>query len=54
HRNTLQCHMKCYGVERKYSNLTNVDLDCLVTEFKKEQPDSGIRYMIGFLHRHGL
>ncbi|KAG1738583.1 hypothetical protein EDD22DRAFT_737993, partial [Suillus occidentalis] len=54
HRNTLRCYMKCYGVKRKYSNLTNVDLDCLVTEFKKEQPDSGIRYMIGFLCRHGL
>ncbi|KIK32243.1 hypothetical protein CY34DRAFT_39812, partial [Suillus luteus UH-Slu-Lm8-n1] len=39
HRNTLRRYMKCYGVERKYSNLTNVDLDCLVTEFKKERPD---------------
>lgn len=54
HRNTLRRYMKCYGVERKYSNLTNVDLDRLVTEFKKERPDSGIRYMIGFLRRHGL
>ncbi|KAG2144031.1 hypothetical protein BD769DRAFT_1336689, partial [Suillus cothurnatus] len=54
HRNTLRCYMKHYGVERKYSNLTNVDLDLLITEFKKKQPDSGIRYIIGFLCRHGL
>ncbi|KAG2088634.1 hypothetical protein BD769DRAFT_1338803, partial [Suillus cothurnatus] len=54
HRNTSRRYMKHYGVERKYSNLTNVDLDLLITEFKKKQPDSGIRYIIGFLRRHGL
>ncbi|KAG2338328.1 hypothetical protein BDR05DRAFT_893728 [Suillus weaverae] len=54
HRNTLQHYMKCYGVERKYSNLTNVDLDLLITDFKKKRPDSGIRYIIDFLCRHGL
>jgi hypothetical protein len=54
HRNTLRLYMKHHGVERKYSELTNVDLDLLVTEFKKNKPDSGIRYIVGFLRRHGL
>lgn len=54
HRNTLRLYMKCHGVERKYSELTNADLDGLVNEFKKRRPDSGIRYIIGFLRRHGI
>ncbi|KAG2109138.1 hypothetical protein DEU56DRAFT_693799, partial [Suillus clintonianus] len=54
HRNTLRLYMKHHGVERKYSELTNTDLDLLVTEFKKNKPDSGIRYIVGFLRRHGL
>lgn len=54
HRNTLQCYMKHHGVERKYSDLTNTDLDLLIKEFKKKRPDSGIRYIVGYLRRHGL
>ncbi|KAJ8580248.1 hypothetical protein M405DRAFT_710069, partial [Rhizopogon salebrosus TDB-379] len=53
HRNTLRLYMKRHGVERKYSELSNADLDMLVNEFKKKRPDSGIRYIIGFLRRHG-
>ncbi|KAG1855691.1 hypothetical protein DFJ58DRAFT_622538, partial [Suillus subalutaceus] len=54
HRNTLRLYMKRHGVERKYSTLTNTDLDLLIKEFKKKRPDSGIRYIVGYLRRHGL
>ncbi|KAG2110887.1 uncharacterized protein F5147DRAFT_536969, partial [Suillus discolor] len=54
HRNTLQLYMKCHGVQRKYSELMNADLDVLIGEFKKKCPDSGIQYIIGFLCRHGI
>ncbi|KAG1745730.1 hypothetical protein EDB19DRAFT_1593683, partial [Suillus lakei] len=54
HRNTLRLYMKSHGVQRKYSELTNTDLDVLITEFKKKHPDSGIRYIIGFLRRHNI
>ncbi|KAG1742891.1 hypothetical protein EDB19DRAFT_1608461, partial [Suillus lakei] len=54
HRNTLRLFMKHHGVKRKYSKLTNADLDILVKEFKKKRPDSGIRYIVGFLRRNGL
>ncbi|KAG1887707.1 hypothetical protein F4604DRAFT_1534008, partial [Suillus subluteus] len=54
HRNTLRLYMKHHGVERKYSDLTNTDLDLLIKEFKKKRPDSGIRYIVGYLCRHGL
>ncbi|KAG1722196.1 hypothetical protein EDB19DRAFT_1599614, partial [Suillus lakei] len=54
HRNTLRLYMKAHGITRKYSELTNADLNILVGKFKKKQPDSGIRYIVGFLCRHGL
>ncbi|KAG2336495.1 hypothetical protein BDR05DRAFT_857568, partial [Suillus weaverae] len=47
-------YMKAHGIIRRYSELTNTDLDILVGEFKKKRPDSGIRYIIGFLRRYGL
>ena len=46
--------MKHHSIERKYSQLSNADLDDLITEFKKRRPDSGIRYIVGFLRRHGI
>ncbi|KAG1890223.1 hypothetical protein F4604DRAFT_1543126, partial [Suillus subluteus] len=54
HRNTLRLYMRAHGIIRRYSELTNADLDILVGEFKKKRPDSGIRYIIGFLRRYGL
>jgi hypothetical protein len=54
HRNTLRLYMKHHGVQRKYSELMNADLDVLIRELKKKHPDSGIQYIIGYLHRHGI
>ncbi|KAI6103998.1 hypothetical protein EDD16DRAFT_1438712, partial [Pisolithus croceorrhizus] len=54
HRNTLRHYMKNHGLERRYTDITDTDLDHLVTEFKKRRPESGIRYIIGFLRKHGL
>jgi hypothetical protein len=54
HRNTLHLHMKCHSIERKYSQLSNADLDDLITEFKKWRPESGICYIVGFLRWHGI
>ena len=54
HRNTLRLYMKRHGIERRYAQLSNADLDILITYFKKKRPDSGIRYIAGFLRRHGV
>ena len=54
HRNTLRLHMKRHGIECKYSQLSNGDLDNLIMEFKKQRPKSEIRYIVGFLRRHGI
>jgi hypothetical protein len=54
HRHTLRRKMKLHGVIRKFDELSDADLDLLITVFKVEKPNSGLRYLIGFLHRHGL
>jgi hypothetical protein len=54
HRNTLHIYLKLYQVDHKFSALTNRELDLLVATFKHENPDSGIRYLVGFLRKHRL
>jgi hypothetical protein len=54
HRNTLRMYLKKYKVDYKFSDMSNEDLDLLVKTFRAENPDSGIRYLIGFLRRHGV
>jgi hypothetical protein len=54
HRATLLLYMRRNNVLRAYSNLSNADLDVLVKTFKIRKPESGMRYLIGFLRHHGL
>lgn len=54
HRHTLRAYLKLHNVEHKFSQLSDKDLDTLVKAFRASKPDSGIRYLIGFLRRHGL
>ncbi|KAJ7704742.1 hypothetical protein B0H16DRAFT_1217365, partial [Mycena metata] len=53
-RPTLIKHLKEHGVLYKFTNLTKAELDALVKSFRRAKPDSGLRYLIGFLRRHGL
>ncbi|KII85215.1 hypothetical protein PLICRDRAFT_65918, partial [Plicaturopsis crispa FD-325 SS-3] len=52
-RDTLRLFMKRNGIERKYTAMSNADLDVLVKAFKTRKPESGMRYMIGSLRRQG-
>ena len=54
HRTTLYLHMKRHGILQEYSKLSGADLDILTKRFKTMKPESGLRYLIGFLRRHGL
>ena len=54
HQNTLKLYMKRHNVECQYSALSNADLDILTKRWQEERPESGIRYLVGFLCRHGL
>jgi hypothetical protein len=46
--------MKLYGISRNFDDISDANLDLLVTTFKAEKPNSGRRYLIGFLRCHGL
>jgi hypothetical protein len=54
HRNTLNSYMKEYGVQQRYSTISNNELDELVNAFKVERPESGFRYLVGHLQNRGL
>ncbi|KAJ6483265.1 hypothetical protein C8R45DRAFT_753847, partial [Mycena sanguinolenta] len=52
-RHTLIARMKEHNVLYKFSQLSRADLDAFVKQFRAEKPDSGIRYLIGFLRTKG-
>jgi hypothetical protein len=54
HRNTLRNYLKKYGVYERYLNISPHDLDILTKMFKEGKPNSGLRYLISFLHTHGI
>ena len=54
HPDTLRGYMTKYKIDRKFSELSDADLDILVKRFKKTRPQSGFRYLVGFLRSHGL
>lgn len=51
---TIKTAMAAYGLERKYSALTDLQLDALITIFKELHPDAGLRFAMGFIRRYGL
>lgn len=40
-------HMKQHGISRAMDNITDEELDSIVADFRKESPDSGLRYLEG-------
>jgi hypothetical protein len=54
HRNTLRYYLKVYGVDSKFTQLSDGDLDLLVKMFRNFNPGTGLSYLIGFLRSHGL
>lgn len=54
HPHTLRHELRRHGVTRQFSQLSDSDLDLLVRLYKSTKPDSGLRYLVGFLRYHGL
>ncbi|KAG5220185.1 Integrase catalytic domain-containing protein [Salix suchowensis] len=54
HRNTIQSYLKQYGFSRKFSDVSDGDLDTLVRSFRDKYPESGLRYLRGYIRSHGL
>ncbi|KAJ7146579.1 hypothetical protein C8R44DRAFT_591430, partial [Mycena epipterygia] len=51
---TLRNHLRANGVDTKFAALSKTELDALIKSFCNAKPDSGVRYLIGFLRRHGV
>ncbi|KAI1782305.1 hypothetical protein LXA43DRAFT_850710, partial [Ganoderma leucocontextum] len=54
HRNTLYKQMQQLGIHREYSDIPDSTLDELLKAYKKLKPNSGIRYITGFLRSGGI
>ena len=54
HQNTLRYKLCALGLKKRFSSLTNDQLDRVITIYKRLRPNSGLRYTTGFLHRHGI
>jgi Bacterial regulatory protein, Fis family len=54
HRNTLRYKLRQMGLQRRFSELSNDDLDRVLKLYKRIRPDSGLRYTTGFLRHHHL
>ncbi|KAJ6470482.1 hypothetical protein C8R45DRAFT_774655, partial [Mycena sanguinolenta] len=53
-RPTLRNYLVENGVYSQFTALSKAQLDALVKHFRDNKPDSGVRYLIGFLRVHGL
>ncbi|KAI1785144.1 hypothetical protein LXA43DRAFT_838678, partial [Ganoderma leucocontextum] len=54
HRNTLRNHMRSHNMIQKFSNISDEDLELLIRAFKLMKPNSGLRYVMGFLEGNSL
>lgn len=54
HRHSVRNSLNRYSIKRKFTTLTDAQLDILVRAYKQAKPDSGMRYLIGFLRRYDL
>ena len=50
HRNTIKNYLRRYKITRPpFSNITDSSLDAIIKEYKREHPNTGIRYIRGYL-----
>lgn len=54
HRHTLRKYLRLYNVDYSFSTLPDGDLDKIVRAYRQSRPESGIRYLVGFLRSRGL
>lgn len=54
HRNTIRKYQQLYNIQPRFSVMVNDRLDECIKAFKTERPESGLRYLIGFLQSKGI
>lgn len=53
-QSTIYRYMKLYNINRKWSNITDGQLDVLLCAYRLHHPDSGLQYFMGFVRKYGL
>lgn len=53
-RTTMYRYMKLYGISRKYSSITDGQLDAILRTYREHRPTSGFQYILGFIRKCGL
>ena len=54
HRHTFRTRLRESGIVRRFSGISDRELDILVCHYKRIQPQSGLRYTIGILRHHRI
>jgi hypothetical protein len=54
HRNTLSRRIRQLGLNRKYTELTDMELEQILKEYRLKRPNSGITYVTSYLRSQGL
>ena len=55
HRNTLRAYMSSYKIKRRpFSTISDSSLDVVVKRYKDSHPNTGIRYLRGYLFQQGI
>ena len=55
HKNTLKNYMREYGITQQlFSTIPDSSLDAIVRKYKREHPNTGIRYLRGHLFQQGI
>lgn len=54
HRNTLRKQIRYHRISKKFTPISNAQLDAILRVYKQYKPKSGLRYAIGFLSAAGL
>jgi hypothetical protein len=55
HKNTLKNYMRQYKITRQpFSKIPNPSLDVIIGQYKREHPNTGIRYIRGYLFQQGI
>lgn len=54
HPQTLRSRLKESGIDYQFSPITDAELDDLVRTYHQHNPNSGVRYVTGYLRRRGL
>jgi hypothetical protein len=53
-RTTVESYMEAYNIERKFTPLTDDQLEAILRKIKLTSPDAGVLTMLGHLHAMGI